>query len=120
MKIKLILIILALNLLISKRILGQTSEEITSSKETVVEIQPYPEEGLEAFYNYFEQRLQYPKAARKDKISGTVILSFVVDTTGKLTDFKIVKSVREDIDQEALRLISSAPDWFQAITKGVS
>jgi TonB family protein len=118
MKTKLIIMLLALYVLLSHTILGQESQDNTSSNKVIIEAQPYPKDGYEAFYKHFNQHMQYPKSALKDKIGGQVIISFVIDTTGKIVDYKIKEGVREDIDQEALRLMSTAPDWVPGYYKG--
>jgi TonB family protein len=118
MKIKLIITLLALYVLLSHKIVGQASESNKTSSGPVIDVKPYPKDGMEAFLKHFEQHLQYPESALKDRLSGQVIISFVVDTTGKLIDYKITKGVREDIDQEALRLMSFAPDWVPGYHNG--
>jgi TonB family protein len=89
-----------------------------TSDSTIVEVVPNPIGGMDAFMNYFKRNFKYPSSALKDKVSGSVIVSFVVNKEGKITDCQIVKGVREDIDQEALRLISNAPDWQPGYQKG--
>jgi protein TonB len=118
MKIKLVITLFVWLVLLSHKMVAQASEDNKTSSAPVIDVQPYPKDGMEAFLKHFEKHLQYPKSALKDKLSGRVIISFVVDTTGKLIDYKIQKGVREDIDQEALRLMSMAPDWVPGYHKG--
>jgi protein TonB len=40
-----------------------------------------------------------------------VTLSFVVSETGKVSDVKVLRGVHEDLDKEAVRAVSSSPDW---------
>ncbi|MBK6949977.1 MAG: TonB family protein [Haliscomenobacter sp.] len=58
-----------------------------------------------------EEIRQYPKSARKDQFGGRVVVQFVIDTTGDVADIRTVESVREDIDQETMRLISLLKGW---------
>lgn len=44
---------------------------------------------------------QYPEEARKEKVTGAVILQAIIDTEGRVTDVEILQSVREDIDAAA-------------------
>ena len=63
--------------------------------------------------------LRYPKKAIKKKIEGTVFLSFVVDTTGKVVDVKIIQGVHSSIDNEAIRVVKSLERWIPARQKGI-
>ncbi|MCF8277811.1 MAG: energy transducer TonB [Flavobacteriales bacterium] len=49
--------------------------------------------------------LQYPQSAREDGITGIVYVAWQFDEIGKVQDLKIVRGVRHDIDEEALRLV---------------
>lgn len=55
---------------------------------------------------YLQNSINYPSKAIKDNIEGRVILLFIVDKQGKVQNPQILKGVRQDIDQEALRAIS--------------
>ena len=89
--------------------------KISSSKFVSVEQQPEFPGGMNNFYVYIAKNIRYPKEARKNKIEGKVNVSFVVDRDGRLTQVKVIKGVSEDIDAEAIRLISSSPAWKPGI-----
>ena len=74
--------------------------------------------GTNAFAKLLLENLKYPDGARKNKIQGNVYLSFAVEINGNLSDFKIVKSVDEELDAEALRVIKLSPKWTPAMKKG--
>lgn len=85
----------------------------------IVETQPTPEGGMQTFYAYVAKNLTYPaKAARLD-ISGRVFVQFVVEKDGTLTDVKVIKSLYEDCDQEAIRVIENAPKWNPGKQRGM-
>ncbi len=67
--------------------------------------------GLEAFSKYLGKNISYPKIDRENNIHGTVVLSFVVEKDGKLTDVKVFRSVSPTIDAEAVRVIEKCPPW---------
>nr|NQU93546.1 energy transducer TonB [Bacteroidota bacterium] len=70
----------------------------------VVEVMPeYSEDdkGLTQFINY---NLIYPEQAKKDSIEGIVFLTLWVDTLGNTNEHKVLKGVRNDLDEEALRV----------------
>jgi protein TonB len=48
---------------------------------------------------------EYPEQARKDRVTGTVILQTIIDTKGLVTAIELVQSVREDIDKAAIEAI---------------
>eukprot|EP01037_Dinobryon_pediforme_P011292 gene11292-11379_t len=68
--------------------------------------------GLEAFGSYLGSNIQYPLDARQNNLEGTVVLTFIVDKDGKVSDVKISKSVSPSIDAEALRVIRNSPNWI--------
>lgn len=55
--------------------------------------------------------MKYPKEAVRDGIQGSVLVSFVIDAKGKVTDVKVLKGVDPLLDDEAVRVISASPDW---------
>ena len=67
--------------------------------------------GPEKLFEYLKQHMRYPKAAEKDSIEGRVIVSFIVEKNGKLTNFKVVKSSDPSLSKEALRVAKSMPKW---------
>ena len=77
-----------------------------------------PVGGLEAFYEWIQKNQQYPALARRRKIEGQVKVAFVVQKDGSLTDVKVVKPLGSGLDQEALRLIKTAPNWTPATYQG--
>lgn len=62
--------------------------------------------------------LRYPRAAVEKGIQGRVLVDFVIDAKGKVTDVKVVKGVDPLLDEEALRVIKSSPDWKPARMNG--
>ncbi len=77
----------------------------------MVEHQPEFPGGEQKMVEYLSSNIRYPKAAKKDKVGGTVIVMFVIDKSGEVVDVKIRKGVREDIDKEAFRVVSAMPKW---------
>jgi TonB family protein len=77
----------------------------------VVEEQPCFMGGQHKMFEYFASHLKYPAAAQKDKMQGKVIIQFVVGKDGDISSARVVRSIREDLDNEALRVINSMPRW---------
>ena len=57
------------------------------------------------------QYLKYPQNAVQNGIQGTVMVQFVIEKDGKVTDVKVVKGVDEDLDAEALKVVKASPKW---------
>ena len=67
--------------------------------------------GVEGLMRYLYQNIQYPPMAAQNNIGGRVVLQFVIDETGQVGDVKVVRSVSEEIDAEAVRVIKSLPKF---------
>ncbi|MFD0766235.1 TonB family protein [Mucilaginibacter lutimaris] len=74
--------------------------------------------GYQAFGQYLGNNIVYPTYARKNMIQGRVILTFVVEKDGKLSDIKVVKSVDPVLDTEAVRVLEKSPKWLPGIIMG--
>ncbi|MEM9833603.1 MAG: TonB family protein [Bacteroidota bacterium] len=77
-----------------------------------------PAAGYPALYEYFAAELKYPEAARVEQAEGTVLVEFYIDEEGKPDQIQVLQGVREDINQEAIRLIQSMPRWLPAQVNG--
>ncbi len=74
--------------------------------------------GPGAWGRYLAKSLRYPSAAQRAKISGKVIVSFVVNTDGSIQDVELLKEIGFGCDEEALRIINSMPSWNPAKQSG--
>ena len=64
------------------------------------------------------QYLKYPADAVRDGVQGRVLVEFIIGRDGNVTDVKVVKGVSEELDAEAVRVISASPKWKPAKMKG--
>ena len=64
------------------------------------------------------QYLKYPDAAVRDGIQGRVLVDFVIDESGKVTDVKVLKGVDPLLDDEAVRVIAASPAWKPGLVRG--
>lgn len=62
--------------------------------------------------------LRYPREAVQAGVQGRVLVDFVIDTRGRVTDVKVIKGVSELLDAEAVRVINASPDWKPARVRG--
>lgn len=78
--------------------------------EVVEEMPSFPG-GSGALISYLGTNVKYPKECHEKGIQGRVIVQFVVDVDGSVTDAQIVRSVDPLLDAEALRVVSGMPKW---------
>lgn len=93
---------------------GQQTEEIF----TRVEKMPEFPGGQVALVKYIHKNLKYPVAAKKAKLEGKVLITFVVDKTGRVADAKVTKSLSPECDTEALRVVQHMPAWAPGEKEG--
>ena len=96
---------------------GQTAEEQGEIFQ-VVEEQPIFPGGMEELMKYMQKEIQYPQEALDKGIGGRVVVQFVVNKDGSITDANVVKSIDPTLDAEALRAVNSMPNWTPGKQKG--
>lgn len=69
---------------------------------------------LNTFRNWVQSRLTYPQIAQENNIEGTVILKFVVEKDGRLTNIQVLRSPDKSLSDEAVRILSRSPKWAPA------
>ena len=77
----------------------------------VVEEMPQFPGGQAALLEYLSKNIKYPVVAEENGIQGKVIVTFVVERDGSISDVKVVKSVDPSLDKEASRVVKSMPKW---------
>jgi len=81
--------------------------------------QPQFKGGLNKMYQFLGENISYPRDASASKITGRVVVSFVVQEDGTLNDYLIEQSVMKSLDNEALRVIKKMSGlWEPATQKG--
>jgi periplasmic protein TonB len=80
-----------------------------------------PVGGYEPFYRYIGMNLRYPKDAREKKVTGKVIVEFVIEKDGSISskNIKILKSPHISLSEEARRIMKNAPAWIPGKIKGI-
>lgn len=75
--------------------------------------------GLNDLFEYFNNKMVYPETAISKGIEGRVVISFIIDTDGKMKNFIIKQSVHPDLDNEVIRVLKSVPHkWTPAKHNG--
>ena len=80
---------------------GQTVDSTEINMITFIEEAPLFKGDLKEF---IQSELDYPLSAKKDTIEGTIVISFKIDTSGLTINHKVAKGIREDLNNEALRV----------------
>jgi len=74
--------------------------------------------GVETLKKFIARNLQYPPQAQEDNLQGRVYVRFLINAEGKVEQAKVLNSVHPLLDNEALRLIESLPDWKPGTQNG--
>lgn len=64
------------------------------------------------------QYLRYPEKAVRDGVQGRVVVEFVIEKDGKVSDVRVIKGVSEELDAEAVKVISASPKWKPGRVRG--
>lgn len=81
-------------------------------------MKPLPVGGATAWARFLEENLRYPAEAKSLRISGTVVVSFMVERDGNLSNIHAEQLGGHGFDEEALRVISLSPKWVPATQNG--
>lgn len=74
--------------------------------------------GIEALMQWLSMNVRYPEDAMKNDAQGRVIVKFVVNPDGSISDPTVLKSVEPSLDQEAVRVVMAMPKWEAAENHG--
>lgn len=66
------------------------------------------------FRDWVADNIAYPEALAQSGKGGTVMAQFTIDTLGKVSDIKIIRSVDPALDSEVIRVLELSPDWKSA------
>ncbi len=89
---------------------GKDNKEIFD----VTEVMPNPPGGIEGWNNYLASNLKYPVEAKSMGIEGTVIVAFVINSDGSISDAEILRGIGGGADEEAIRVVLNSPKWTPA------
>ena len=68
--------------------------------------------GEAALMKYLQENVKYPPQAIKDSIQGRVVVQFIIDPSGNVGEVNVVRSVSEDLDAEAVRVVKTLPKFI--------
>lgn len=76
--------------------------------------------GMAALMKWLSNNIRYPEAAQQNDVQGRVIVKFVVEKDGSVSQVQILKGVDKDLDKEALRVVNKMPKWQAGKNNGVA
>jgi TonB family protein len=84
----------------------------------LTEIQPNPPGGMEGWSKYLSENISYPQQAKSMGIEGTVIVVFIINSDGSISNPEILRGIGGGADEEALRVVQNSPNWSPGEQKG--
>ena len=84
----------------------------------VVEEMPEFPGGMAEAMKFLAKNIKYPVAAQEAKIEGRVIVQFVIERDGSVSDAKVMRGVNSELDAEAIRVVSMMPKWIPGKQRG--
>lgn len=97
-----------------KTVVSQTDQKVF---DTVEQMPEYPG-GMQALIEFLQTNMKYPDDAAKQKVEGRVMVQFVVETDGSVSDVHVAKQVFPSLDAEAIRVVQAMPKWTPGKEKG--
>ncbi|MFT6054821.1 MAG: protein TonB [Roseivirga sp.] len=76
--------------------------------------------GKEAWTKFLTRHLNYPRQAQHARIEGRVILGFVVNSQGQISNIEVLRGIGGGCEEEAIRVLSSSPKWNPGKQRGVA
>lgn len=86
---------------------------------TVVEEMPTFPGGDQALLEYMAKNTKYPPLARENGLQGIVVVTFVVDEKGNISNVQVLRGIGGGCDEEAIRVVKSMPAWKPGKQRGM-
>ncbi len=102
-------------------VVADTPPGSNKSKEPFVVVEEMPQfpGGDSLLLKYLTDNIRYPEVAKSEKIMGRVIVRFCITETGSVDQVKVIKGVHPSLDEEAVRVVSSLPQFKPGKQGGV-
>ncbi len=79
-------------------------------KAVIVQVQPEYPGGKMALLQHLAKNIKYPASAQMQKIQGKVVVQFIVEKDGSMSNIKVARGLHPDLDEEALRVFATIPN----------
>ncbi|WP_345953133.1 TonB family protein [Mucilaginibacter sp. PAMB04168] len=90
---------------------GTTNDPVTLDG---LDVMPEPYGGAAAWSRFLQKNIRYPDT----EVQGRVVISFIIEKDGRLTDLQVIKGVVSELDREAMRVLKLAPAWKPGMQNG--
>ena len=97
-----------------KTVVSQSNQSVYDQVEQMPE---FPG-GMPAMIEYLQTNIKYPKDAIKQNVGGRVMVMFVVEADGSLSNVRVARKVFTSLDSEAVRVVKAMPKWKPGQEKG--
>ena len=115
-------ILIGLFLVVGLSLQGRGQEKSAVSIKDVVidsvDVQPEYTGGEQARMKFLQDNIVYPRGAMEAGIDGRVIVRFIVEPDGSITNIEVYKSAHELLDEEVVRLMKLMPNWKPGLVNG--
>ena len=97
-----------------------SNSEEADAEQSFLQVEQKPEfpGGMVALMKYIHENIKYPTDCKKEGIQGRVIVQFVVNKDGSISEANVIKPVNPQLDAEALRVVYTMPNWIPGKQKG--
>lgn len=102
------------------KLLSGTSVDSLNTERSykVVFQKPVPKNGINSFYKYVARNMNIPVEAR-NKVTGKIYMTFIVDKEGNLVEPKILKGIGYGLDESAIAVITGGERWNPGLVRGI-
>ncbi len=111
-------VMLASNVSAKKSITNEESMPKQEMIYDVVEVMPSYPGGTTKLMEFLNNNVMYPKIAQKKGIQGRVVVKFIVEKNGMVTNVETLRQVNPELDNEAIRVVKSMPKWTPGMHNG--
>ena len=95
-----------------------TAKSLQQTTGVVLDTIPHHPEGLAGFMKWLTQTMVYPPGCLRRKEAGPVVVAFIVEPTGEISNIRILQGDSRDLNNEVLRVLYLMPKWIPARRHG--
>lgn len=107
----------SIDVLLKEKHLDTAQNEERTDGVIIDSIPHYPG-GISCFMKWLDSTMVYPPACVRNKIEGTVVVAFIIDTSGHMNDPRIIRGAHRQLNNEALRTLHMMKPWKPAMKGG--
>lgn len=96
---------------LKERMVPLTTDEVSVDFSKLDKVPDFEGGDANAFSLWVNRRLRYPESAKAAGVTGRVVVSFKVNSDGRVSDVNVLRGICDALDEEAVRVVSSSPDW---------